>query len=75
MGYLDVPMYDIEAFYLIKTNASCPKLFSFESTEESIVLDNATASDGLGKYFANVTDGNLKINFCRYTSGTVNNFQ
>ena len=67
--YLDVPMYDIAAFYLLKTNSTCPKLYSFTSTEESVLIDKAFISPGLGDNFANSTNGTLKITFCRYSSG------
>ena len=67
--YLDVPVYDIAAFYLLKTNATCPQIYSYASTEESVFIDQATISEGLGDYFANVTNGTLKITFCRYSSG------
>ena len=69
--YLDVPMYDIAAFYLLKTNSTCPKLYSFSSTEESVLIDKASISPGLGDYFANSTNGTLKITFCRYSSGEI----
>ena len=69
--YLNVPMYDIAAFYLIRTNSTCPKLYSYNSTEESVLIDQATISKGPGEYFANVTNGTLKITFCRYTKGKI----
>ncbi|XP_063690873.1 sushi, von Willebrand factor type A, EGF and pentraxin domain-containing protein 1-like isoform X2 [Bolinopsis microptera] len=67
-NYLDVPMYDIAAFYLLKTNSSCPQLYSFISSEESVFIDRANISQGPGEYFANTTNGTLKITFCRYAN-------
>ncbi|KAL5249391.1 hypothetical protein ACHWQZ_G018298 [Mnemiopsis leidyi] len=65
--YLNVPMYDVAAFYLLKTNSTCPKLYSYASTEESVLMDEATISPGLGDNFANSSNGTLKITFCRYS--------
>lgn len=67
--YLNVPMYDVSAFYLLKTNSTCPKLYSYASTEESVLMDEATISPGLGDNFANSSNGTLKITFCRYSYG------
>ena len=66
---LDVPIYNIDAFHLLKTNKTCPTLYSFSPTEEYITISNATYDGELGPYFGEVVGGRLKLTFCRYSRG------
>lgn len=63
-------MFDIDTFYLLKTNATCPQLYSFSTSEEFVLIDQASI-EGPGEYFASTDNDTLKISFCRYESGKV----
>ena len=65
-AYLNPPIYEVEAFFLLKTNDTCPQLYSYTYTEESLTIPHATISPGFG--FASTLPDALKITFCRYSS-------
>ena len=68
--YLNPPIYEVNVFFLLKTNKTCPQLYSFTSTEEYFTIPNATISPGFPETLANTSSGDLKISFCRYSNVT-----
>eukprot|EP00116_Pleurobrachia_bachei_P002312 sb/3462574/ len=69
-GYLKTTAPTRDPFTLAKTASTCPKIWGFRVTEESVTIGNASATSDYGNFTDGSSVDHLVLKFCHYNNMT-----